>query len=204
MTARWAVDVVQPERDLEITWEPISLLFKNEPEPDNPFYAANVFTHGLLRVMQAVNEGEGNQAAGSLYRQYGAVLHHDRVAGTVDLEELAAGDATPFLEAAGLPIDYNAAFADESWDTNIEERMQAGLDLVGTDVGTHHRLRHGEGPPRHLRADHQSDARGRRRRRALGCHGQDVDHGWLLGAEANPDRRSGVPGTTLTPPATPG
>ena len=136
MTARWAVDVVQPERDLEITWEPISLLFKNEPEPDNPFYAANVFTHGLLRVMQAVNEGEGNQAAGSLYRQYGAVLHHDRVAGTVDLEELAAGDATPFLEAAGLPVDFNAAFADESWDTNIEERMQAGLDLVGTDVGT--------------------------------------------------------------------
>lgn len=136
MTARWAVDVVQPARDLQITWEPISLLFKNEPSEDSPFYPVNRFTHSLLRVMQAVNEAEGNEAARRLYWQYGAVLHHDRVAGVADFGELVGGDASRFLEAAGLPSAYNDAFGDETWDENIRERMQVGLDLVGTDVGT--------------------------------------------------------------------
>ncbi len=136
MTARWAVDVVEPERELAITWEPISLLFKNDPTPEEPFYAGNQFTHRLLRVMQAVDAGEGNEAARQLYWQYGAVLHHDRVAGTVDLEEVLAGDATPFLAAAGLPAAYNDAFEDDSWDSVIRRRMQVGLDLVGTEVGT--------------------------------------------------------------------
>ena len=136
MTARWAVDVVQPERDLTITWEPISLLFKNDPAPDNPFYAFNQLTHRLLRVMRAVNAAEGNDAAQSLYWQYGAVLHHDRAAGVVDVDAVLNGDATAFLAAAGLSADYNDAFEDESWDIEIRERMQFGLDLVGTDVGT--------------------------------------------------------------------
>lgn len=136
MTARWAVDVVQPERDLTITWEPISLLFKNDPAPDNPFYPWNQFTHRLLRVMRSVDAREGNEAARRLYWQYGAVLHHDRSAGLIDVDELLAGDAGRFLDAAGLSQDHNAAFEDDSWDAEIRERMQVGLDLVGTDVGT--------------------------------------------------------------------
>ena len=44
--------------------------------------------------------------------------------------------AAPFLTAAGLPTSYADAFDDESWDGFIRERMQIGLDLVGTDVGT--------------------------------------------------------------------
>ena len=136
MTARWAVDVVAPARDLDITWEPISLLFKNQPDEHNPFYAANQFTHSLLRVMQAVDQGEGNEAARRLYWQYGAVLHHDRDAGVVDFAEVLGGDATRFLEAADLPATYNDAFGDAAWDETIRTRMQVGLDLVGTDVGT--------------------------------------------------------------------
>ncbi|MEM9566151.1 MAG: hypothetical protein AAGA93_26255 [Actinomycetota bacterium] len=136
MTARWAVDVVAPQRDLEITWEPISLLFKNQPDEDSPFYPLNTFTNGLLRVMQSVDAEEGNEAARQLYWQYGAVLHHDRADGTVDLTEVAGGDAARFLEAAGLPAAHNDAFGDDSWDATIRERMQRGLDLTGTDVGT--------------------------------------------------------------------
>jgi len=136
MTARWAVDVVKPARDLIISWEPISLLFKNEPSEDDEYYAASQFTHRLLRVMQAVNDAEGSEAAGRLYWQYGAVLHHDRVAGTVDLAQVLSGGAGPFLEAAGLPVTYADAYEDESWDENIRTRMQVGLDLVGGDVGT--------------------------------------------------------------------
>jgi hypothetical protein len=136
MTARWAVDVVAPERDLSISWEPISLLFKNDPSEDDPFYAANQFTHRLLRVMQSVKQSEGDEAARRLYWQYGAVLHHDRAAGTVDIPSVLAAGAAPFLEAAGLSITHADAFDDDSWDELIRDRMQIGLDLVGTEVGT--------------------------------------------------------------------
>jgi len=136
MTARWAVDVVTPVRDLTISWEPISLLFKNEPAEDSEYYVANQFTHRLLRVMQAVKDGEGDDAARLLYWQYGAVLHHDRAAGTVDAAKVLSAGAEPFLEAAGLPWKYAEAYDDESWDETIRTRMEIGLDLVGHDVGT--------------------------------------------------------------------
>ncbi len=136
MTARWTVDVVAPARDVTVSWEPISLLFKNQPAEDDPFYAANQFTHRLLRVMRAVKEAEGDEAARRLYWQYGAVLHHDRAAGTVDTAAVLGGGAGPFLQAAGLPASYADAFDDESWDDVIRARMQVGLDLVGDDVGT--------------------------------------------------------------------
>ncbi|MEL6982595.1 MAG: hypothetical protein AAFO29_09245 [Actinomycetota bacterium] len=136
MTARWAVDVVTPVRNLAISWEPISLLFKNNPSEDDPFHEPNQFTHRLLRVMQAVKRAEGDEAARRLYWQYGAVLHHDRAAGTVDVAAVLGGGAGPFLQAAGLPTTYASAYDDDSWDDVIRTRMQVGLDLVGNDVGT--------------------------------------------------------------------
>jgi hypothetical protein len=136
MTARWAVDVVAPARDLTIHWEPISLLFKNDPAEDDPFYEPNRFTHRLLRVMQTVRDAEGDEAARQLYWQYGAVLHHDRAAGTVDPAAVLGGGAAPFLQAAGLSVEYADAYDDESLDELIRTRMQVGLDLVGDDVGT--------------------------------------------------------------------
>ena len=52
-TARWLVDEVLPHRDLAITWRPISLFFKNSPEPGSEFYDSTKFTLGLLRVMES-------------------------------------------------------------------------------------------------------------------------------------------------------
>ena len=75
-------------------------------------------------------------AAEKLYWKYGAVLHHDRVAGGLDFDATIEAKAQPFLEAAGLDVAHAAAFDDDSWDTVIRERMDAGLALVGQDVGT--------------------------------------------------------------------
>ncbi len=136
MTARWVVDEVQPQRDLNITWQPISLLFKNKPPEDSDYYPPVRFTHKLLRVFESVNASEGNDAAFRLYWQYGAVLHHDSQTGSVDTESVMAGGAESFLEAAGLDVSHAAAFEDESWDAVIREKMDAGLELVGNDVGT--------------------------------------------------------------------
>ena len=127
MTARWVVDEVQPARDLNITWQPISLLFKNEPAPDSDYYAPVKKTHQLLRVMESVRASEGDGAIGGLYWEFGRRIHHDRDRGF---------DVTAALTAVGLDVAHAAAFDDESWDAEIRTRMDAGLALTGDDVGT--------------------------------------------------------------------
>ena len=126
-TARWAVDEVQPNRDIDITWRPISLFFKNEPDPDSPWYEGSKFTHGLLRVMESVRTTDGNDGVFKLYWEFGARIHHDK--------------ETPFdpadaLATVGLDTSHAAAFDDESWDAVIRSGMDEGLALVGNDVGT--------------------------------------------------------------------
>jgi hypothetical protein len=127
VTARWVVDEVQPHRELNITWQPISLLVKNDPPEDSEYYAPAAFTHKLLRVMESVRSAEGEGAVKDLYWEFGTRIHHDRE------YPFDAGDA---LEAAGLDRSHAAAFDDESFEDTVRTRMQTGLDLTGTDVGT--------------------------------------------------------------------
>lgn len=126
-TARWIVDEVEPHRDIDITWKPISLLVKNEPPEDSRFYDVLTFTHGLLRVMESVRAAEGDEAVAKLYWEYGSRIHHDK---DHEFEARAA------LAAVGLDESHASAFADESWDDVIRAGMDEGLSLVGDDVGT--------------------------------------------------------------------
>ncbi|MDW3177182.1 MAG: hypothetical protein R8J94_07340 [Acidimicrobiia bacterium] len=127
MTARWAVEVVQPERDLNITWQPISLLFKNNPPEDSDYYPPSLYTHKLLRVFESVKVAGGNDAAFAFYWECGRAIHHDD--GLYTSPEI-------LLEQAGLDVSHAAAFEDETWDAVIREKMDEGLELVGQDVGT--------------------------------------------------------------------
>lgn len=132
MTARWVVDVVQPERDLNITWQPISLLFKNKPPEDSDYFAPVEHTHKLLRVFESVKAAEGMDAAFQFYWECGRVIHHDSVRPVTE----PALSAAALLESAGLDTSHAAAFDDESFDAVIREKMDEGLALVGDDVGT--------------------------------------------------------------------
>ena len=127
MTARWVVDEVQPARDLNILWQPISLFFKNEPEPDSPGYNRVLQTHKLLRVMESVRAAEGDAPLGDLYWEYGRRIHHDQE---------GFFDPADALTAVGLDAAHGAAMEDESFDVPIRERMDIGLDLAGNDIGT--------------------------------------------------------------------
>ena len=118
---------IAPERDLNVVWEPISLLIKNDPKPDSSHYAPLVWTYGLLRVLESVRATEGEARVGDLYVEYGRRIHHDGE------REWEVGLA---LEAVGLDASHAAAFSDEQWDAEIKNRMDAGLALVGNDVGT--------------------------------------------------------------------
>jgi predicted DsbA family dithiol-disulfide isomerase len=126
-TARWIVDEVEPNRDIDITWRPISLKFKNDPPEDSPFYEPVTFTHNLLRVMESARASDGDDAFFKLYWEAGTRIHHDGD---------RSFDPAELLESVGLDTKHAAAFDDESWDEAIRSGMDEGLALVGDDVGT--------------------------------------------------------------------
>ena len=125
MTARWVVDEVRPERDVEVTWQPISLFRKNAPDPGSKAHDRYFRTHRLLRVLESVRAAGGDVEA--LYWEYGRRIHHDREF------DFAVEDA---LAAVGLDPAHAAAYDDDAWDEEIAERMDVGIGLAGTEIGT--------------------------------------------------------------------
>jgi DSBA-like thioredoxin domain len=125
-TSQW-IRRIAADKGLEITWEPISLLVKNETQPDSEFYDRVAWTRGLLRVMESVRAAGYDDRLGDLYTEYGRRIHH---------EGERNWDAALALEAVGLDASHAAAANDEAWDTPLLQRMDEGLALVGADVGT--------------------------------------------------------------------
>lgn len=125
-TSRWLNDVA-PERELEITWSPISLFFKNDPSPDSEYYEPSLRTLKMLRVVEAVRAQGGANRIGDLYTELGRHIHH-RSELDVDVAEV--------LDRVGLDTRLADAMEDESWDDVIRSAMKRGLQLTGDDVGT--------------------------------------------------------------------
>ena len=125
-TSQW-IRRIAADKDLEVTWEPISLLVKNDTQPDAKGYATVAWTRGLLRVMESVRGAGQGDRLGDLYTEYGRRIHH--------LGE-RKWDAALALAAVGLSNSHAAAADDERWDVPLLERMGEGLALAGDDVGT--------------------------------------------------------------------
>jgi len=126
MTSRWIVSVAE-DRDLEIEWQPISLMFKNNPPEDSPFYEPTLRTLHLLRVMESARAAGHGDRLGELYTEFGRRIHHD---------EQLDFDVAQILTDLGLDATHAEALDDDSFDLPIHERMDEGLALVGDDVGT--------------------------------------------------------------------
>jgi len=123
---------VADERNLEIRWQPISLLFKNDPPEGSESRTYTEITHGHLRIMESVRDAAdspeaANHDIGRLYWELGSRIHHD---GALDI------DPVEVLETLGLDTSHAAAATDPKWDEAIRTRMDEGLALVGDDVGT--------------------------------------------------------------------
>ena len=95
---------------------------KNESE-----HEALVFSHNLLRVMEAVRAHLGDGHLKDLYWEYARRIHHDHD------HNFAAGDV---LEAVGIDVAYADAFTDPTWDEAVEAETAKGIEFVGPDVGT--------------------------------------------------------------------
>ena len=126
MTSRW-VNEVAPERDLDIDWRPISLLFKNDPPEDSPFYPKVARTRDLLRVVESVRAAGHADRIGELYTAFGTRIHHHS-----DYDF----DVATILGDLGLDPQHAEALTDESFDDAIHRGMDDGLALTGDDVGT--------------------------------------------------------------------
>jgi 2-hydroxychromene-2-carboxylate isomerase len=126
VTSQWIRDIAA-DRDLVITWEPISLMVKNQTPKDSPFFDVVSWTYGLLRVMEAVRATQGDAPLGPLYRTIGRRIHNEG-------ERL--WDPGLALEEVGLDVAYAAAADDSRWDAEVARRHDEGLALVGQDVGT--------------------------------------------------------------------
>jgi DSBA-like thioredoxin domain len=125
-TSQW-IRRIASDKDLAITWEPISLFEKNRPAPGSASYDSGRWTKGLLRVMESVREAGLGDRLGDLYAEFGRRIHH---------EGEAMADAAPALIAVGIDTAHASAAADEAWDEPLMRRMGEGLALVGPDVGT--------------------------------------------------------------------
>ncbi len=128
MTARWVVEEVAPNRDLNITWQPISLMFKNDVAKDAEQYDAVYKTHQMLRVMEAIRAELGAEAVQRWYRVCGTTIHNDQ---RLDDAEIAT-----LLQHLGFDPKLAEAADDEQWDAEIRTRMDQGLELAGNDIGT--------------------------------------------------------------------
>ena len=126
MTSRWLV-AVAPERGLEIDWQPISLLLKNCPEPDDPRVGTWAASHRTLRVVEAVREAGHADRIGDLYTAFGRLMLH---------EEQIEVDIAAVLSELGLDPALATAADDDRYDEAIQASMEAAFALTGTDVGT--------------------------------------------------------------------
>jgi hypothetical protein len=127
VTARWVVDQVAPQRDLLVKWQPISLMFKNDPDPGSKYYAGALLGTRALRIMEAIRAEHGDEPVFRWYWQCGTLIHHD------DDRNI---DFAGALERIGLDPALAGAADDDRYDAAIRSRMNEGLALVGNDVGT--------------------------------------------------------------------
>jgi len=130
MSSRWILEV-EKVRDVRTTWHVMSLAIHNEGRDDLPekYKAMLAGTWGAVRVLIAAEQRHGNEALLPLYTAIGERAH---VQGRgVGLDVVAEA-----LEETGLPASLLSAAGTTEYDDLLRKSHDAGMDQVGTDVGT--------------------------------------------------------------------
>jgi 2-hydroxychromene-2-carboxylate isomerase len=129
MTSRW-VDEVAAHRDLDVTWNVMSLAVLNEDKDVGDDYKA-FFPRALkyTRLVAAAKELHGQKIVKPLYDALGTRIHPGA---SSDPGEVILGA----LAEVGLPADF-AAYADsDEYDAQMRASHFEGISRVGHDVGT--------------------------------------------------------------------
>jgi 2-hydroxychromene-2-carboxylate isomerase len=131
MTSRWMTEV-EKVRPVQVRWHVMSLAVLNEPRKDElPEQYREFLTHawGPVRVCIAAEEQHGPEVLGPLYTALGTRFHNPERPRTKETVAEA-------LAEAGLPAELADAADTDAWDAKLRASHEAGISLVGTEVGT--------------------------------------------------------------------
>jgi len=118
-------------RDSDVQWHVMSLAYLNAGHDELPeeYRERLVKAWGPVRVVAAAEQAHGSAVVLPLYTALGTLRH-------VEGREFDRDMVVEALGIAGLPADLADAADTDAYDDTVIASHHAGIDLVGTDVGT--------------------------------------------------------------------
>lgn len=129
ITSRW-IGEVEDVRDIATEWHVMSLAVLNEGREIDAGYRELIDkAWGPVRVIIAASEQHGAQVIKPLYDAMGTLIHDggEKDYGLVIAKALAE---------CGLPSALADAASSDDFDSQLRASHEAGISLVGQDVGT--------------------------------------------------------------------
>ncbi|MFD1375987.1 mycothiol-dependent nitroreductase Rv2466c family protein [Glutamicibacter sp. NPDC055491] len=128
-TSRW-IKEVEKVRDIDVNWNVMSLSMLNEGRDLPADYRAKMdISWGPVRVVTRAAQEHGEGVKDSLYTAMGELFHYEKIE---DRDEVIA----KALQKAGLPAELAEAAHTDANDDVLRSSHEAGINLVGQDVGT--------------------------------------------------------------------
>lgn len=129
MTSRWMMEV-ERVRPVEVTWHVMSLAYLNaERDLGEKYNRLMADSWGPVRVIVAARELHGQEWVKPLYDAMGTRFHLGR---QKDRQAVIA----EALAEVGLPDSLAASATSDEYDEALKKSHHAGMDQVGTEVGT--------------------------------------------------------------------
>ncbi len=129
IASRWLLEAATV-RDLSVRWHVMSLAVLNEGRDLDPDYQSRmVAAWGPARLCIAAQQRSGDGVVLPLYTALGTRIHNQKVTRDRALLEAA-------LAEVGLEPGLAAATTSTEYDAALRASHDAGMKLVGSDVGT--------------------------------------------------------------------